>query len=192
MKVENRSALISTNILDQCVAKDRAAQKKLYDVLLPYLASVCRRYLINNSDLDDALQESFVNIFNHIDQFDPSKGAFMTWAVKITINCSLKLNKKMYKLKTTEIGNGSAQKVIEPVVYSDMNNDEMIRFLRRMPNAWFEVFNMHVVEGFSHKEIGEILGIDESLSRQRLSRARKWLNDQRMSETGEKKIKNFM
>lgn len=192
MKVENRSALISPGLIDKCIANDRAAQKDLYENLLPYLASVSRRYLVNTSDLDDALQNSFVNIFRHIDQYDSDKGSFKTWAVKITINSSLKLNEKMYKLKTTEFENGAGHESIEPVIYDDMNNDEMIEFLQGMPNSWFQVFNLFVVEGFSHKEIGELLSIDESLSRQRLSRARKWLKDRLVTEKGERKIKSFM
>lgn len=183
MKILKRSTFISANILDQCVANDRAAQKKLYDLLIPYLSSVCRRYLRNRSDLEDALQETFINIFNKIDLYDPEKGKFKTWAVKIAINCSFKLNEKMYKLKTMEFDSETSQQVVDPTVYSELSNEEMMNFLRSMPISWFEIFNMYVVEGFSHKEIGKILGIDKALSRQRLSRARKWLNEKERSES---------
>jgi RNA polymerase sigma factor (sigma-70 family) len=183
MKILKKSKLISNDILELCVANDRSAQKELYDLLVPYLSSICNRYLRNRSDLEDALQETFINIFSKINLYDPEKAQLKTWAVKIAINCSLKFNEKMYKLNTTEFDSVINLGNEGPAIYAELSNEEMMNFLRKMPLSWFEVFNMYAVEGFSHKEIGQIMGIDEALSRKKLSRARKWLSERESSQS---------
>lgn len=183
MKILKKTKLISNDILELCVANDRSAQKQLYDLLVPYLSSICNRYLRNRSDLEDALQETFINIFSKINLYDPEKAQLKTWAVKIAINCSLKFNEKMYKINTTEFDSEVNLGNEGPAIYGKISNEEMMDFLKRMPVSWFEVFNMYAVEGFSHKEIGQLMGIDEALSRKNLSRARKWLSEQESSQS---------
>lgn len=167
--------IISNELISSIKQNDRAAQKQLYTILLPYLNTVCKRYLINSSDISDTLQETFIRIFSNINQYDSSRSQFKTWAVKITINCALKYNEKMYRLPTNELLPEQQMVTIDPSILKKLSDEDLMTFFKTMPKHYFEVFNMYVIDGFAHKEIGKILKIDESISRKRLSRARQWL-----------------
>ena len=175
---------VDKRLISRCVKQERKAQKALYQLLLPYLTGVCKRYLRNPSDLHDALQDSFVNVFRAVETYDESKAEFHTWATRITINCTLKLNQRLYKVETNELIEESALISHIPCVLDQLNDEDLLAYLKRMPASFLEVFNLHLVDGYSHKEIADMLDIHESLSRQRLSRAKKWVKE-RMTEQGE-------
>ncbi len=166
---------IHHEIIDLCRAGDRAAQKQLYHELLPYLNAVCRRYTFDTSRVKDILQETFIRIFRNVHQFDASKGEFKSWAVKIAINCCLRQKEKESRFSTIELLPNQHGGKINPVVFRKFSNEEVLNFLKRMPMNYFKVFNLFVIDGFSHKEIADLLQIDETLSRKRLSRARAWI-----------------
>ena len=171
--------LITNELLRKCKLKEGLAQKQLYGLLLPYLNVVCNRYLNNSTDVKDTLQETFINIFLNIDKYDSSRGQFKTWAVKICINCCLKCNHKVVKLNTKQFILEQHNRSINPEILAKLSDEDLLIFLKKMPQACFEVFNLHVIDGFSHKEIASLLKIKESLSRKRLSRAREWLSSKR-------------
>jgi RNA polymerase sigma-70 factor (ECF subfamily) len=133
--------------------------------------------------MQDALQESFVNVFRSIEQYDASKAEFHTWATRITINCALKLNKQMYRVESEELEESAQQLSHIPCVLEQMDDSELMIYLQRMPVDFLTVFSLHLVVGYSHKEISELLGIHESLSRKRLSRAKAWMRE-RLTEDG--------
>ncbi|MEM7104748.1 MAG: RNA polymerase sigma factor [Bacteroidota bacterium] len=166
---------IQIELIQRCIGNDREAQKDLYNLLLPYLAAVCKRYLINLSDINDVLQDTFIQIFKNIHSFDASKGNFKTWSTRIAINCSIKVNHKVKRVPITEFINDYHDKTIEPEILHDLSAEDILIFLKEMPIEYFEVFNLNLIDGFSHKEISLKLKISESLSRKRLSRARKWI-----------------
>ncbi len=167
---------VNNEIIVLCKAKDRLAQKQLYHQLLPYLNAVCKRYLNDLTYGNDVLQETFINLFSKLDQFDPVKGKFINWAIKITINCCLKQNNKKNKFLAFDIALPSFKMKVDPIVFSKYSNEEMMQFLKKMPENYFQVFNLFLIDGFSHKEIAELLEIDESLSRKRMSRAKAWIS----------------
>ena len=166
---------INVSLIAKCLSKDRAAQKQLYILLLPYLEMIGKRYLRNESDLKDVLQETFILMFKNMAQFDIQKAGFKTWAAKITINNCLKYNSKNNRNKTVELIINLHEPMIRPSVIDTFANDELLAWLKKMPVQYFEVFNMYIIDGFSHDEIAEMFGIAASLSRKRLSRARQWL-----------------
>lgn len=166
---------ININLIAKCLSNHRESQRQLYEVLMPYLNVICQRYLVNKSDLKDALQDTFINVFKALGQFDVEKASFKTWVTRIAINCCLKKNAKHKKQATQEFIVDLHEPMISPEALDNLSNAEIIAWLKRMPAQYFEVFNMYVIDGFSHPEIAEILGIEESLSRQRLSRGRAWL-----------------
>ncbi len=167
---------ITNLMIEQCKANNRASQKQLYHMLLPYLSPVCKRYLNDSTFLNDVLQETFILIFTKLHQFDFDKGKFKTWAIKISINCCLKQNQKFARVKELEQDDLVLRKnSIHPKVLHKYSNDEIMQFLKRMPEQYFQVFNLFVLDGFSHKEIAELLDINDALSRKRLSRAKAWL-----------------
>ncbi len=166
---------ISKGYIEGCLRGDSSSQKQLYDLLLPYLNALCGRYLNNISKRQDVLQESFIVIFNKIEQFDSQKGAFHSWASRIVINNCLKQNKS--EIRFTNFPLDKEEESVEPSVLSHLSNKELIRFLKTMPQKYSEVFMLFVIEDFSHEEVAEMLGIKTNLSRKRLARARAWLQN---------------
>lgn len=166
---------INANLISQCLSNDRKAQRLLYNMLLPYFNAVGRRYLNNDSDIKDVLQESFINIFKKLHQFDTARASFKTWATKILINNCLKKNQQYKKAPTQELIVDLHDRQLAADSVDDLSDSELLRWVKKMPQQYYEVFNLYIVEGFSHAEIAKMLGIEEALSRQRLSRARAWL-----------------
>ena len=136
---------------------------------------MCKRYLVNGAELQDVLQDTFIHIFKNLHQFDVQKASFKTWTTKIAINNCLKYNSKNNRNSTEELIIELHESKVGPTVLENISNEEMLIWLKKMPRNYFDVFNMFVIDGFSHDEISKLLKIDSSLSRKRLSRAREWL-----------------
>ncbi|MEL6656259.1 MAG: RNA polymerase sigma factor [Bacteroidota bacterium] len=166
---------ISIQLIERCLSNDRTAQNGLYRQLLPYLNVVCQRYLYHQDQRQDVLQEAFIRIFRHLAQFDVQHASFKTWVTKIAINCCLKSNAKREKRSTQELILPLHESLISPEVFRKMSNEDLMNWLRKMPPDYYEVFNLFMIDGFSHREIAELLEIDEALSRQRLARGRAWI-----------------
>jgi len=151
------------------------------------LYSVCLRYMGDATKSQDILQDAFIRIFRYIDTFDSNKGSLQGWMRKITVNVALKsLNKK--KLDTTSLSvDYNDQISVTPDAITNMSVDSLMDIVRTLPEGYRQVFNLSVVEGYSHKEIGSMLGIADVTSRSNLSRAkqilRKKLNSYQTSES---------
>jgi len=122
----------------------------------------------------EALQEGLIRIFKFIDTYDSSKGSFRSWMKKIVSNESIKLLQKNGKMKSirlheVEISDFSANAL------DNLHEEELIALIQELPLGYREVFNMYVIDGYSHKEIAEILNITDSTSRSQLTRAKKLL-----------------
>jgi RNA polymerase sigma-70 factor (ECF subfamily) len=165
--------LITKECIEGCLKGDRSSQKELFDALLPYLNAICRRYLNNTSLRQDILQDSFLSIFQRIDQYNPERGAVHSWCSRIVINNCLKQNKKGKRF--FEFLPTKHEMAVNPEVVGAMSDEDLVNFLKRMPDKFYEVFMLYVVDGFSHDEIAVLLGINVELSRKRLARARAWL-----------------
>lgn len=166
---------INVELIAQCLSNDRKAQRLLYNMLLPYFNAISQRYLKNDSDKKDVLQETFINIFKKLHQFDAARASFKTWATKILINNCLKKNQQYKKAPTQELIVELHDYHLAADSIDDLSDSELLRWVKKMPQQYYEVFNLFIVEGFSHAEIAKMLEIEEALSRQRLSRARAWL-----------------
>lgn len=123
------------------------------------------------------LQETFISLFKNLNQFDVHKASFKTWATRIAINYCLKANEKGKRNVTQELVLPIHEPQLDPTVLGKLSNEELLLWMKKIPENYYAVFNLFVVDGFSHQEIAKILRIDESLSRQRLSRGKAWLKD---------------
>lgn len=165
---------ISAILIEKCLSSDRLAQKELYMKLMPYLKAVALRYLKNRNLIHDVLQESFIRIFRKLEQFDSEKGRFVKWATRITINAALSYNDRIqfddyeFDIQIHDVGH-------TPEILKIFSNEMILDFLRKMPYELYEVFNLSIIDGYSHDEISIALKISNALSRKRLSRARDWL-----------------
>ena len=151
---------------------DPSAQKGLYDLLAPKMFAVCIRYMGDRMAAEDVLQDGFVTLFSKLDSFS-GIGSFEGWARKIFVNTALMSLRKSDILKESEdIAQARSLAGEHTSAVQDLGYKELLRLVGELPPGFRTVFNMYVIEGYSHKEIGEALGITENTSRSQLQRAR--------------------
>ena len=166
------------NLVESCKRGDRGSQKSLYDRLASRMFAVCLRYSGGDRQMaEDLLQDGFVTLFSKLDSFK-GEGAFEGWARKIFVNTALMELRRKDALKLSDDLEEAKGMMTElPSQTEDIGYQELMELLSRMPAGFRTVFNMYVVEGYSHKEISEALGISEVTSRSQLARARLWLQE---------------
>lgn len=152
----------------------QSAYKELYELHKHNLFVVCLRYAKDRSIAQDYLQEAFINIFRKLDQFDELKGAFEAWAKRVTINvCLADIRKNT--LYSVNISKAEMVESDDVNALSNMTLKEMLALIQDLPFGYKTVFNMYVIDGYSHKEIAEELDITISTSKSQLMKARKLL-----------------
>ncbi len=155
-----------------CQDGDRKAQKALFDALSPKMMAVCLRYMGKREDAEDILQEGFVTLFTKIDSYQGT-GSFEGWARRIFVNTALMHLRRTDALAQSEdIAEVRGLFTEEATPVQKMGYRDLVRLIAALPAEARTVFNMFVVEGYSHKEIAEELGCTEATSRSRLQRAR--------------------
>lgn len=146
----------------------------LYDTYASLVYTVCFRYSKNVEDAQDMLQETFINVFGNLDRFE-GNGSFEGWIRKIAVNCAI----RQYHKSAKRIDTGDIEHQPDAESYSDVMDtlgaEEIMKVINKLPDGYRMVFNMYAIEGYSHKEISEAIGITESASRSQLTRARKQL-----------------
>ena len=164
-------------LIDSCIRGDRAAQKALYDRLAPRMFPVCIRYIGDRDAAEDILQDGFVTLFTHLKSYK-GEGSFEGWARRIFVTTALMSLRKKDALKMSEDLEAARNLRAETVSQTqNIGYKELMKLIMTLPPGFRAVFNMYVIEGYSHKEIGEMLGISETTSRTQLSRARIWLQN---------------
>ena len=166
-----------THLLDSCVAGDREAQKVLYDQLASRMFPVCIRYIGDRMLAEDVLQEGFITLFTKLKSYK-GEGSFEGWARRIFVTAALMSLRKKDALKMSE--DLEVVRGMKAETASQMQNlgyKELMELVTSLPTGFRTVFNMYAIEGYSHKEIAEVLGITETTSRTQFSRARAWLQN---------------
>ena len=159
-------------IIALCKQGNRSAQKVLFDSLSPKMFSVCLRYMGNRESAEDVLQEGFISLFSKLESFS-GEGSFEGWARKIFVNTALMTLRKNDILKQSadiESAYGVSSGGFSAI--QNISYKELLKIISELPAGYRTVFNMFVIEGYSHKEISEALGITEATSRSQLQRAR--------------------
>ncbi|MEQ8244967.1 RNA polymerase sigma factor [Fulvivirga sp.] len=164
-------------LIGQCRKFDRQAQKALYEKYAAKMFAVCLRYVKEPTEAEDVAITAFVKIFEKIDQFK-GEGSFEGWIRRIMVNESLtyiRKNKSMYLEVDIEMADREPD-------YGSLNNqleaDDLMKLVQELPTGYRTVFNLYAIEGYSHKEIADELGISENTSKSQLSRARALLQKQ--------------
>ena len=156
---------------------DRASQKVLYDRLAPRMFPLCIRYVGDRVLAEDILQDGFVTLFTHLDNYK-GDGSFEGWARKIFVTTALRSLRKKDALKMSdELDVARGMKSENVTQMQNIGYKELMKLVMTLPPGFRTVFNMYAIEGFTHKEIGDMLGISETTSRTQLSRARTWLQN---------------
>lgn len=164
-------------ILHGCLHNDSNAQRELYSRYSPKMLSVCYRFAHNREDAEDMLQEGFIKVFGQIHTFQ-NKGAFEGWIRRIIVHTcinNLKKNKKFNE--SVDIIHATTIQVREESVPSIVQAKQVVECIRLLPIGYRTVLNLYAIEGYSHKEIADVLDIEESTSRSQYTRAKQMLED---------------
>ena len=161
-------------IVQGCIKEDRSCQQELFARYAGKMLVVCMRYTRHKMEAEDILQDAFVKVFDNIHKFQ-FKGSFEGWIRRIVINTALKnYSKKSFQQEQIGLEN-QPEYATEPESYRNLEHEEMLRLISQLPEGYRLVFNLYAIEGYSHKEISDMLGIQESTSRSQLVKARKML-----------------
>jgi RNA polymerase sigma-70 factor (ECF subfamily) len=164
-------------LLQGCLKNQSAAQKELYQKYSPKMLAVCYRYAHNREDAEDMLQEGFIKVFSQIHTFE-NRGALEGWIRRIIIHTCINILKKNKKFnESVDIIHGTAVQVREESVPSLIQAKQVVECIRLLPMGYRTVLNLYAIEGYSHREIGNMLDIEESTSRSQYTRARAMLED---------------
>jgi len=157
-------------LIEGCRRQDRQAQKRLYDQYSSKLYALCCRYIKDKMEAEDVLITAFTKILNRIDQYT-GEGNFEGWMRKVVVNDALsylRKNKNMY----LETDIAAADYEPDEKLEDQLEAEDLLKMIESLPTGYRIVFNLYAIEGYSHKEIGEQLGISENTSKSQLSRAR--------------------
>ena len=174
---ENVTTFTEQQMIALCKRGDRAAQKALFDSLSKKMFPLCIRYMGDRDAAEDVLQEGFISLFSKLDSYS-GEGSFEGWARKVFVNTALMTLRRNDVMKQTEdIEIARNVTGSETSALQDMSYKELLDVVAELPPGFRTVFNLFLVEGYSHKEISEILGISEATSRSQLQRARVMLQN---------------
>ncbi|WP_288309470.1 sigma-70 family RNA polymerase sigma factor [uncultured Prevotella sp.] len=156
---------------------DNTATEWIYRKHVRYLSALCSRYITEDEDIRDVLQESFIKIFTSLDRFRyRGEGSLKAWMAKITLNETLKFVRNNSRLpidsiddKDMNIADGDSMET------EDIPTDVLHQFIRELPDGYRTVFNLYVIDDKSHKEIAQLLGIKENTSASQLHKAKSML-----------------
>ena len=176
-------------ILEGCRRGEPAAQRALYDALAYRLMGVCMRYCPSRDEAEDALQNTFVKLFTYLDQYR-GQGPFEAWARRVAVNTALTTYHQS-RQRGLQVESDEALEVASPDGSSldQLEADDVLRLLHTLPLGYRTVLNLYAIEGYSHAEIGELLGISEGTSKSQLSRARRLL-EERLLANDKFEVKN--
>ena len=164
--------MISANTISEAKLGNRLAQRSLYESLCPFARLICERYMKYKEDTEDMMQEGFLRFFKGLKDFRyESNGMLFAYTREIMANvCIRQLNKKnvLRTMPETDIPDIA----VDEEAICKMDDDKIFAMILCLPVVYRTVFNMYVIENFSHKKIAGLLNIKENLSRTRLSRAK--------------------
>ena len=171
MNSESNHNLLDSDLIKGCISGNRRMQELLYKKFSPKMYAICLRYAGNTDDAQDLLQEGFIKIYKNLDKFR-SEGSFEGWMRRVFVNTSIEHFRRKVNLNSiTE----NEEKGIEDSTWNVLDSlaeKDIIQLIQELSNGYRTVFNLYVVEGYSHKEIGDMLGISEGTSKSQLARAK--------------------
>ena len=166
--------LENRELIEACVKGDRLAQRKMYDLFADRMYMVCLRYTKSQQEAEDVLQDSFIKVFKHLKGYR-GESRLDYWIKRIVVNTALNSQrKKLYMYPMVDIEEVKNE-FNESKVLSNFRLEELLSMIRELPTGCQTVFNLFAIEGYSHKEIAEMLDVSEGTSKSQFARARKLL-----------------
>jgi RNA polymerase sigma-70 factor, ECF subfamily len=190
MNLHDASGLLP--ILNKCTSGDRRAQNELYKLVFPYAMSIALRYARNEERAVEVVNEAFFKVFTYLEKYDHTS-SFAAWVRKIVINTSIdhfhRLKNQIDRFVPLDDGPEFSQ-ITEIDLFSDLSAEEILRHIRSLSPAYQMVFSLYAIEGYTHKEIAEQLGINEGTSKSNYHKAKTHLQQSLIKSklVAEKKI----
>lgn len=169
--MQNTFTPIDISLVKNCISGNRKSQKELYELLAPKLYPICLKFFKKNPDAEDVLQEGFIKLFNNLHKYR-GEGSFEGWVRRIFVNTCIQYYRS---LKPLAINSSDIEEVLPCFEKSALDNlyeKDVIHLTNELSNGYRTVFSLYAVEGYSHKEISELLGISESTSKSQYLRAK--------------------
>lgn len=167
-------------LINRCLQNDAKAQEQFYKRFAPKMYGVCLRFAKSQMEADDILQEGFIKVFINLKSYR-NEGSLEGWIRRTIVNTAINLFKKNAKHQNDidiEKTNAASQLNYSARAIDNLNMEELLKLISKLPAGYKMVFNLNVIEGYTHKEIGELLQISENTSKSQLSRARQTLQKQ--------------
>lgn len=169
-------------LIRKCMKGNRIAQKRIYELFSSKMYVVCLRYANSTDEATDFLQEGFIRAFQKIDSFN-FKGSFEGWLRRVLVNVAIRANQTNKKYNFTQSideYSGLANQSNEPThetenLFSELSLNDLLECIQKLPKGYQTIFNMYVLDEYSHAEIAKELGITVNTSKSQLMRARKQL-----------------
>jgi RNA polymerase sigma-70 factor (ECF subfamily) len=167
--------MVEELLLEGCKQNDSSAQQELYNKYSPKMLSVCYRYTKTREDAEDMLQEGFIKVFTQIHQFE-SRGSLEGWILRIMVHtCINHLKKNKRFNESIDLLHAENIGIREDYIPATLQAKQVVESIRTLPIGYRTVLNLYAIEGYSHKEIGSMLDIEESTSRSQYTRAKSLL-----------------
>jgi RNA polymerase sigma-70 factor (ECF subfamily) len=168
---ERNQNISESDLINGCIEGNRVMQEELYRRLSPKMYAVCLRYATNTEEAQDILQEGFIKVFKKLGSFR-GDGSFEGWVRRIFVNTAIEhFRRRRYLQPVTEKEENSIEgKHLSAL--DDLAEKDILALIQQLSPGYKTVFNLYVIEGYSHKEIGDLLGISEGTSKSQLSRAK--------------------
>lgn len=163
-------------IWNRCLNGERKAQFELYQLLSKKMYAVCLRYAPNEAEAKDILQLGFIKVFRKCNYFD-SKGSLEGWIRKIMVNTAIENHRKNSAVYLESVDDKHEIVAGNMHAESNVHYKDLLAMIQTLPLGYRTIFNLYVIDGYSHREIAEQLSISESNSKSQLSRARQWLKE---------------
>lgn len=170
-----KSTLSEQDLVQGCRRNDRRTQEVLYKQYCGALLALCRSYTKHEEDAVEVLQDGFLKIFQQIDRFDSSQSSLYTWMRTIMVRTAIDSLRRKSKRPEAVEWKEAYDPTIDAEAVQRMSAQQILFLLQQLPATTRAVFNLYVTEGYTHREIGELLAISEGTSKWHLSEARKTL-----------------
>lgn len=157
-------------LVKSCIKQEPDAQRHLYQNFASPLYSICLRYTKNTPDAEDLLQEAFIKIFQNLEKYN-HQGSFEGWLKRLTINLAIN-NYHSKKREPVEPINEMHEHCCHNDILEHMNAEQILVVIGKLPEGYRMVLNLYAIDGYTHKEIAQMLGISEGTSKSQLSRAK--------------------
>jgi RNA polymerase sigma-70 factor (ECF subfamily) len=159
------------DIIKGCLKGNRKCQEELYKMFSDRMFGLCLQYANSYDDACDILQDGFIKVFRKMDQYS-GKGSFEGWMRRVMINTALERYRSQLHLYPLTENEAVGDEAVYEDVFEKLSVEDLVKMVQDLPPRYRMVFNMYAIEGYSHKEIAEMMGITVGTSKSNLSRAR--------------------